>query len=123
MIEHLPHTLDFFKLVKEQFGNKKIICSTPNATSISNIVLAFCKRESCHIDHYQVYSYKTLNTLCRAAGFKQWKIIPYHVKYTEMILRSKGLKKLLVQFCEKMINWAEYLFPLTSGGFIIDIDI
>jgi hypothetical protein len=123
LIEHIPNTLDFFKLLKVEFANKKIICSTPNTTSLSNIILALFKRESCHIDHYQVYSYKTLNTLCRTAGFTNWKIIPYHVKYTEMILRSKGLKKIFVQGCEKIINLLEYIFPLTGGGFIIDIDI
>lgn len=123
LIEHIPNTLDFFKLIKSTFTSKKIICSTPNTTSLSNIILAFFKRESCHIDHYQVYSYKTLNTLCRSAGFKNWKIIPYHVKYTEMILRSKGIKKLFIQGCEKIINLLEYIFPLTGGGFIIDIDI
>ncbi|MEI6265721.1 MAG: methyltransferase domain-containing protein [Sphingobacteriia bacterium] len=123
LIEHIPNTLDFFKLIKSEFANKKIICSTPNTTSLSNIILALFKRESCHIDHYQVYSYKTLNTLCRTAGFSNWKIIPYHVKYTEMILRSKGIKKIIVQGCEKIINLLEYIFPLTGGGFIIDIDI
>ncbi len=123
LIEHIPNTLDFFKTIKGEFANKKIICSTPNTTSLSNIILALFKRESCHIDHYQVYSYKTLNTLCRTAGFTNWKIIPYHVKYTEMILRSKGIKKIFVQTCEKIINLLEYIFPLTGGGFIIDIDI
>ncbi len=123
LIEHIPNTLDFFKTIKSEFANKKIICSTPNTTSLSNMILALFKRESCHIDHYQVYSYKTLNTLCRTAGFTNWKIIPYHVKYTEMILRSKGIKKIIVQSCEKIINLLEYIFPLTGGGFIIDIDI
>jgi hypothetical protein len=123
LIEHIPNTLDFLQLIKTTFPNKRIICSTPNTTSLSNMILALFKRESCHIDHFQVYSYKTLNTLCRTAGFSNWKIIPYHVKYTEMILRSKGIKKLVVQFCEKIINLLEYIFPLTGGGFIIDIDI
>lgn len=123
LIEHLSNTLSFFSYLKKTFPEKKLICSTPNATNLSNIILAKFKRESCHIDHYQVYSYKTLNTLCKTAQFKNWQIIPYHVKYTEAILRSRGVKKLFVQFCEKAINLLELVFPLMAGGYIIEIDI
>jgi SAM-dependent methyltransferase len=123
LIEHLPNTLDFFKHIKQQYPGKKLICSTPNTTSFSNIALAFFKRESCHIDHFQVYSYKTLNTLCRVAGFDSWKIIPYHVKFTEMIERSVGIKKLFVSTSEKIVNGVEILFPLVAGGYILEIDV
>lgn len=123
LIEHLPNTLQFFKNLKRDFAGKRIVCSTPNTTSFSNMVLALFKRESCHIDHYQVYSYKTLNTLCRTAQFKNWEIIPYNVKFSEMIMRSGGIKKQLIKFSEKIINGIEYLFPLSGGGYIIDIEI
>jgi hypothetical protein len=123
LIEHLPNTLDFFKHIKQHYAGKQLICSTPNATSLSNILLALFKRESCHIDHLQVYSFKTLNTLCRLAGFKNWKIIPYHVKFTEMIMRSNGIKKTLVTLSEKTVNSVEFIFPLTAGGMILDINI
>lgn len=123
LIEHLPDTLSFFKKMKQDFNGKRMICSTPNATSFSNMVLSLFKRESCHVDHYQVYSYKTLNTLCRTAGFKHWEIIPYHVKYTEMMLKAKGPKKQAIKLSENIINITEYLFPLTGGGYIIDIEI
>ncbi len=123
LIEHLPNTLQFFLNLKRDFDGKRIICSTPNTTSFSNMLLALFKRESCHKDHYQVYSYKTLNTLCKTANFKSWQIIPYNVKYTEMIMRTGGLKKQAVQLSEKVINGIEYLFPLTGGGYILDIEI
>lgn len=123
LIEHLPNTLGFFLSLKKDFPGVRLICSTPNTTSLSNIILAFFKRESCHKDHFQVYSIKTLNTLCRQANFKSWNIIPYHVKYTEMILRSKGIKKIFVQTCESIINFFERLFPMTAGGYLIDIEI
>lgn len=123
LIEHLPNTLGFFISLKKDFPGIRLICSTPNTTSLSNILLAFFKRESCHKDHFQVYSIKTLNTLCLQANFKNWKIIPYHVKYTEMILRSKGLKKIFVRVCERTINLLERLFPMTSGGYLVDIEI
>ncbi len=123
LIEHIPDTLAFFKSLKSDFPRKKLICSTPNTTSLSNVLLALFKRESCHIDHLQVYSYKSLNTLCKCAVFNDWKIIPYHVKYTEAILRSKGLKRLFIQFCERTINVIEIVFPLMAGGYIIEVDI
>lgn len=123
LIEHLPDTLRFLKNIKRDFAGKRMICSTPNATSFSNMLLSLFKRESCHIDHLQVYSYKTLNTLCRAAGFSKWAIIPYHVRYTEMIMATKGLKRQFVTVSEKTINIIERIFPLTAGGYILDIDI
>lgn len=123
LIEHLPNTLDFFSHLKKNFAGKRLICSTPNATSASNLLLSLFKRESCHIDHYQVYSYKTLNTLCRTTGFSSWEIIPYHVKFTEMIMSASGIKRGLVKNAEKTMNGIEYLFPLTGGGYIIDVKI
>jgi len=121
LIEHLPDTLMFLKKMKQLFSGKRLLCTTPNATSSFNIFLSLFKRESAHKDHLQVYSYKTLNTLCRNAGFEQWTIIPYHVRFTEMILNARGFKKRFVQFSEKMVNTMEYLFPLTGGGYIMDI--
>lgn len=123
LIEHLPNTLAFFDGLKSQFKGKRLLCSTPNATAFSNLVLSLFSRESAHIDHYQVYSYKTLNTLCRTADFKSWEIIPYHVKFTEMIMNAVGLRKALVRVSERTINGVEFLFPLTGGGYIIDINL
>ncbi|MFK5073259.1 hypothetical protein ACI4BE_27425, partial [Klebsiella pneumoniae] len=37
LIEHLPNTLHFFSYIKKQYTGKKMICSTPNTTSFSNI--------------------------------------------------------------------------------------
>lgn len=121
LIEHLPNTLEFFQRLKNQFKGTRLICSTPNATSFSNLLLSFFKRESAHVDHVQVYSFKTLNTLCRMAGFESWEIIPYHVKFTEMILATGGLKKAIARSSESIINGIEHLFPMTGGGYIIDI--
>ncbi|MDD5362919.1 MAG: methyltransferase domain-containing protein [Ignavibacteria bacterium] len=123
LIEHLQDTLDFLKTIKKDFKGEYLLLTTPNAVSLSNVLLGLTKRESCHKDHYQVYSYKTLNTLLIRAGFTEWEIIPYHVKYTEMILNSKGLSKIIIKFFEKVINLAEYIFPLLSGGLIVKIKI
>lgn len=123
LIEHLPNTPEFLYKIKRSFPGRDLIITTPNATSWSNVLLGLLRRESTHIDHLNIYSYKTLNTLCTKQDFHDYKIIPYHVKYTEMILRSKGLKKIVVVFMEKIINFLESLFPLLSGGYIVSIKI
>ncbi len=121
LIEHLPDTLAFFRKIKTMFPGKRLICTTPNTTALYNVGFAFIKRESAHRDHLQVYSYKTLNTLCRHAQFPAWEIIPYHVRFTEMILRSGGIKRTVINAAENIVNSLERLFPLTAGGYIIDI--
>lgn len=123
LIEHLPNTVDFLDNIKKKFSGRRLICSTPNATSFSNIILSLFKKESSHIDHLHIYSYKTLNTLCKIAKFDEWQIIPYHVKFTEMILSSRSGKKQIVKLSENIINGIETLFPMTSGGYIIDVII
>jgi SAM-dependent methyltransferase len=123
LIEHLPNTLEFFSHIKKYFPGKRLICTTPNATSISNVVLASARRESTHHDHKQIYSFKTLNTLCKLSEFKTWEIRPYYVKYTEMILNSGFPKKQIAQFAQGTINLHEFIFPLFCGGLVLDIEI
>lgn len=119
LIEHIFSVDSFLKKIKELYPKKTLILSTPNATSLYNITLGIFKRESCHKDHVHVFSYKTLLTICRIDGFKKIKIIPCHVKYTEMIANSCGFKKILILFFEKITNIIENLFPMLSGGYIV----
>ena len=119
IIEHLPNAQDFLKKIKSLYGGKQLICTTVNASSFTNSLLSLFKRESCHKDHLQVYSFKTINTLCRLAGFEDWEILTYHVYFTEMILTSKGIKKFIVKAAEKVVNIMEWIFPLASGGLIL----
>lgn len=121
VIEHLPDTLRFFSAIKTQFAGREMIATTPNATSLTNAGLAALRRESCHPDHLQVYSFKTLNTLCQRAGFEAWEIHAYYVSYGEMILRSRGLKRLAIQAVEKVVNALEWAFPMLAGGYILRI--
>ncbi|OAQ41822.1 hypothetical protein A5893_01515 [Pedobacter psychrophilus] len=123
LIEHLPDTLRFLNDMKRLYSGKKLICSTPNTTSLSNILLSVFNRESCHIDHLQVYSFKTLTTLCRLAGFKNWAIFPYHVRYTEMIMAAKQPQKTIVKASESIINGLENIFPMMAGGYILEIEL
>ena len=124
-IEHLSDTSTFFKNFKKNtnFTGKRLILTTPNATSLHNVLLGLLNKESSHIDHLQVYSYKTLNTLCKRAGFTSWNIIPYNVSFQEMALKSTGMQRHVVLFVESMVNMISYVFPLLSGGWIVDIRI
>jgi hypothetical protein len=123
LIEHLPNALHFFQTIKKLYPGKMLIISTPNATSISNTLLGLFSRESMHKDHLNIFSYKTLFSLCKRSLFLDFEIIPTYVQFAELKLSSKFLKKNLVIFSEKIINLFEYLFPLLSGGYLVVIKI
>lgn len=122
LIEHLPNVLEFLKTVKTHAPGRRFIATTPNATSLTNLVLALAARESTHRDHLLVLSYKTLHTLCLRAQFESWSIIPYYVRYTEMILRAAGARRTLVKAAERLVNTWERVFPMHAGGLILDVD-
>ena len=121
LLEHLQDALGFLCQLRRLYPGRELVLTTPNATSLSNVVLAVASRESNHHDHLQIFSLKTLSTLCLRAGFQDWEIIPYHVYFTEMILRSTGLHRFLVRTSEDLVNLAESLFPMLSGGVILHI--
>lgn len=125
LIEHLPNPLSFLRSIKgiDSLQGKDLLITTPNATSLHNILLGVIKRESTHVDHLSVYSFKTLNTLCKKAGFESWTIIPYHVSFPETILRARGTRRLIAVLLEAMVNFWEHAFPLLSGGWIVQIKI
>ncbi len=103
------------------FSGRELLATTPNATSFTNVILAVFNRESSHADHLQVFSYKTLNTLCCHAGFQEWEIRPYYVRYPEVRRRSRGLRGAVVAAAERMVNCGEFLFPLLAGGLILHV--
>jgi trans-aconitate methyltransferase len=121
LLEHLPEPLAFLRQLQRLYAGRQLLLTTPNATSLANVILAASKRESNHHDHLQIFSIKTLNTLCLRAGFQEWEILPYHVYFTEMILASKGPRRLFVQAAEHMVNWTETAFPMLSGGLILHV--
>lgn len=121
LIEHLANTLEFFLMLKEIYPGKRFLCTTPNATNLTNIILGAFRRESTHQDHLSVYSYKTLNTLCKRVNVTSYEIIPYYAKYSEMIIKAKPWNKWFLIFAEKSINFSEFLFPLWSSGYILDV--
>ena len=122
LIEHLPDTLAFLRAVKVRWAGRRLILSTPNATSFTNVLLGAAHRESNHRDHLQIYSFKTLHTLCLRAGFEAWTVVPYHVRFTEMALRLAGARRVMVGAAERAVHLWERCFPLHAGGLILDVE-
>jgi len=125
LIEHLHNPLMFLQSIKaiESLNGKTLIITTPNATAIHNCLIGLASRESTHQDHLCILSFKTLSTLCRRAGFYDWKITPYYARFPEMIARQSGLRRSLVAGGERVINGLEWMFPIMSFGYIVTVKI
>jgi len=123
LIEHLPSPLGFMQGIKERFSGSRLIVSTPNGATFANTLMGAFGREVQHPDHLHNFTYKTLNTLCMRAGFRSWTIRPYRFYATEMILNSRGGKRLAARAAERLIRIVEWTFPLLCFGYIVDIDV
>jgi hypothetical protein len=123
VIEHLENPLQFLKRLAaiERLAGRTLILSTPNATALHNVLVGLAQRESTHRGHLCIFSYKTLATLCTRAGFRQWEIIPYYSRFTEMQGRHSGVLSLAVRATQRLVNLFEWLFPLLSFGYIVRI--
>jgi hypothetical protein len=123
LIEHLENPLQFLKRFAgmKRLSGTTLIISTPNATALHNFLIGLVRRESTHQDHLCIFSYKTIATLCRRAGFSEWEIIPYFSRFTEMKERHSGFLRLAVHGAERVVNLVEWLFPLLSFGYIVRI--
>lgn len=118
-IEHLEFPLAFLRTAKQKYAGRDIIISTPNGACFANTLMGAIGREVQHPDHLHNFTFKTLNTLCLRAGFSSWEIQPYRFYATEMILASKGLKRVAVILVQGVIRVVERLFPLLSFGYIV----
>ena len=125
LIEHLASPLGFLKSLAaiERLRGRTLILTTPNATALHNVAIGLIARESTHHDHLCILSFKTLNTLCRKAGFASWQIVPYRSAFTEMRARHAGLMSATVAVGEKAVNLVEWLFPLLSFGYVVHAEI
>jgi len=123
LIEHIENVQTFIKSLTSLYSGCKLVLTTPNSTSLTNTILAFINRESNHKDHLHIFSYKTLNTICLRAGIQGFTITPYHVSYGEMFLRSNKFMRIIVKLSERIINVFEYLFPMLSAGYIVEINL
>jgi SAM-dependent methyltransferase len=122
-IEHIDSPLRFFLNMRRAYPGRELIISTPNGACFANTLLGCIGREVQHHDHLHNFSFKILNTLCLRAGFTDWTIVPYRFYATEMILNSRGLKRLLVQTVEKFIRSIERMFPLLSFGYVVKVTL
>lgn len=118
-IEHIESPLHFLKNMKQTFPGRVLVVSTPNGACFANTLLGSIGREVQHPDHLHNFSFKILNTLCQRAGFQDWEIVPYRFYATEMILQSRGARRVFVVFVERCIRVVERLFPLLSFGYIV----
>ena len=123
LIEHLDNPLQFLRRLAgiERLSGRTLILSTPNATALHNVLMGLAGRESTHHDHLCILSYKTLATLCTRAGFREWQIIPYFARFTEMQQRHAMPARLLIRAAERTVNLLEWCFPLLSFGYILRI--
>ncbi len=122
-IEHIEDPSAFLRMMKHSFDGRTLILSTPNGMSISNSLMGVFRREVQHPDHLHNFTFKTLNTLCIRANFRQWRIIPYRFFATEMILRTQGLTRAAAISAEAAFRLAERLFPNLSFGYIVHVEI
>ncbi len=120
-IEHLECPMEFLRNMKRQFPGRELIFSTPNGVCFANTFMGAMGREVQHKDHVANFTFKIINTLCVRAGFESWEIRPYRFYATEMILQSKGLKKLTAIGVERTIRIVEWMFPLLSFGYIVKV--
>ena len=120
-IEHIDQPLRFFHNLRQRFPGREFILSTPNGTSLANMLLGVIRREAQHPDHVHVFTYKVLNTLCLRAGFSEWEIIPYHFYATELKMRSRGITHITTAIVERMIRAIECLCPLLCFGYLVRV--
>lgn len=121
LIEHTPDTLGWLSRLAAQAPGVPFLATTPNTTSILNVLLAMIGRENNHQDHLQVYSYKTLATLAARIPLRNGSLTPYY--YDPHIFCGRVPK--LMAPGVNLINWGflkpmQYLFPLTAFGWILE---
>jgi 2-polyprenyl-3-methyl-5-hydroxy-6-metoxy-1,4-benzoquinol methylase len=121
LIEHTPDTPGWLTRIGEVRPGTRLLATTPNATSVINLVLAFISRENTHQDHIQIYSYKTLATLARRIALRDVVITPYY--YHSHLMRGRAPRPLLpLVYAADYLGLMpiQYLFPLTAGGLILE---
>ncbi len=121
LIEHTQDTLGWLGRLAATAPGVRLLATTPNATSIINILLAFLGRENNHPDHLHVYSYKTLSTLAAWVPLREFTIRPYF--YDPHLFSGRVPRPVapfvvgIDRFFLRPIQW---LFPLTSFGLILE---
>jgi nucleotide-binding universal stress UspA family protein len=121
LIEHTPDTVGWLTRLGELSPGVRVLLTTPNATSILNILLAFASRENQHEDHLHTYSYKTLSTLARRIGLEDAQLTPYYYHSEQFRGRvPAAVVPLVVAVDYLLLMPLQWLFPLTAFGFILE---
>jgi hypothetical protein len=121
LIEHTQDTLGWLAKVAASSPGVRFLATTPNTTSIINVMLAFLSRELAHPDHTQVYSYRTLWTLAGRVPMTRYRIVPYYYNVHLFYDRVPKWCAPLVTVVDKiLLRSVQWLFPLTSFGLILD---
>ena len=121
LIEHTPDTLGWLSRVSAIAPGVRVLMTTPNATSIVNVCLAFLNRENCHPDHLQIYSYKTLLTLATRLALREISIRTYYYDPHLFYSRIPRLMSPLVFASDRLLlKPIQWLFPLTGFGLILE---
>jgi len=121
LIEHTPDTLGWLARLADDAPGTRLLLTTPNATSILNILLALVNRENQHEDHLHTYSYKTLSTLARRLELQEPVLTPYYYHSEQFRGRVPApVVPLIVAIDYLFLMPIQYLFPLTAFGFILE---
>lgn len=121
LIEHTEDSLGWLSRLATSASGAGFLATTPNATSILNLALAFLGRENNHPDHLHVYSYKTLATLAARVPLSGAALTPYY--YDPHLLRGRLPRAAAVAadaVNALVLRPAQFLFPLTSFGWILE---
>jgi hypothetical protein len=121
IIEHTPDTLGWLGRLAALTPGTELLATTPNATSLVNLVLALLGRENNHEDHLHVYSYKTLATLASRVPLSRPSLTPYY--YDPHLFRSRMPRVLAAVptvVDRVFLRPAQYLFPLTAFGWVLE---
>lgn len=121
LIEHTPHTLGWLSRLASVSPGVRFVATTPNATSIINSGLALARRENCHPDHLQIYSFRTLRTLAERVPMQQVTIRPYYYDPHLFFGRLPGRLEPVVSGVNRvLLHPLQFVFPLMAFGLILD---
>jgi hypothetical protein len=121
LIEHTQDTLGWLARLARLAPGVSLIATTPNTTSILNVILGLLRRESAHPDHLHVYSYRTLRTLADRVPMYDISITPYyynrHLFYSRLPRVAAPIVTMVDVLCLRPV---QYLFPLLATGLVLE---
>jgi hypothetical protein len=120
LIEHTHDTIGWLSALAEAAPGTRLLATTPNTTSVINLVLAFLRRENAHPDHIQVYSFRTLATLAGRVPLRDVTITPYYYDPHLFVGKVSGAARPAVGLAGRILRLVQYLFPLTSFGLVLE---